>query len=103
MSLVSFFSEILNVNFEILFRDGYFFQSGSETPERSLVGSTYLGEAIKFLLGAFVPCDDYGPVVTSVLILGGVERRSTNTKPMATPNKTINTHTHHCGCLLLAL
>jgi len=68
------------------------------------VGSADLSEAIKFLLGDVVPCDDYGLVVTSELLVeGGVERCSTNAKPMAIPNKTINPHTHHFGCFFWAL
>ena len=68
------------------------------------MGSVDLSEAIKFLLGDVVPCDDYGLVVTSELLVeGGVESRSTNTKPMAIPNKAINTHAHHCAFLFLAL
>jgi hypothetical protein len=70
--------------------------------EGNSVGRTDQVEAINFLSGNVVSCDDYGLVVTSVLTLGGVERRSTNTKPMATPNKTSTTHTYHCGCFFLA-
>jgi hypothetical protein len=71
--------------------------------EENSVERTDLGDVINFLSGNIVPCDDYGLAVLSVLILGGVERRSTNTKPMATPNKTMTTHTYLCGCFFLAL
>lgn len=60
-------------------------------------------DSIMFLLEDTNLCDDYGLVVTSELILGGAERCSNKARPMATPNTTIKTHTHHCGCLFLAL
>jgi len=48
-----------------------------------------------------IPCHNYGLVVMSVLVDGGVERYSLSAKPMMTPTNAINIQTHHFSCFFL--
>lgn len=47
--------------------------------------------------------NDHGAVATPALVEGGVERHSTNSKPMATPIKAAKIHAHYLDFPYLAL